>query len=208
MIKKQNSFRLVVYAVVVIFLFLGLVQITLQGRGMVFALEALGTLVLALLAFSGFVGYRSGWGERLFFLTFLLSVLNLLLLRSFTGSLYLVMLVLSLLGLALSLTRKRGKTKGTAGGESQEPHSVVFDSEKKQQTSEKAVSVQESPKEAKVDEKSVSFHPGKYVASTRGSVYHEAKCDWAKKVGKTNRLWFQSRKEATDKGYQAHSCVN
>ena len=52
-----------------------------------------------------------------------------------------------------------------------------------------------------------TFKPGKYVASKTGSVYHSAKCDWAKKVKKKNQVWLKDKKEAGKKGYKKHDCV-
>ena len=51
------------------------------------------------------------------------------------------------------------------------------------------------------------FTPGKYVASKRSNVYHEPKCEWAKKIQKDRRVWFVSREEALGKGYKKHGCV-
>ncbi|HLD00588.1 MAG TPA: hypothetical protein VJC39_02485 [Candidatus Nanoarchaeia archaeon] len=55
---------------------------------------------------------------------------------------------------------------------------------------------------------SVGKHsPGKYVASARSNIFHEPKCDWAKKIAKERRVWFKTKKEAWDKSFKAHSCV-
>ena len=51
------------------------------------------------------------------------------------------------------------------------------------------------------------FIPGKYEASKRSNVYHEPKCDWAKKIQKVRQVWFASREEALNKGYKKHDCV-
>jgi len=53
-----------------------------------------------------------------------------------------------------------------------------------------------------------NFEPGKYVASNRGVVYHSPKCDWAKKIGSDNRVWFDSEQEAKKKGLKKHSCLD
>ncbi len=62
--------------------------------------------------------------------------------------------------------------------------------------------VEEKPKEVTKE-----FKPGKYVASKSGSKYHAPKCDWAKKIKKSNQVWFDDEKEAKKKGYKADSCV-
>ncbi len=208
--SQPSTLKLTAYAVLFVLLFVGLLEITFQSSGRLFVLEGLGTLGLSFLVFVGAVHYRKGWGERLFFVTFLLIIANLLLLRSFTNSLYVVMLLCALIGFILSVPCKR-RCKVKTGSSDQEPHSVVFDApvEKKATSEVKVEPKAEKSAKKDVEEKAaVSFNPGKYMASTRGNVYHEAKCDWAKKVSKTHRLWFQTRKEAEDKGYKAHGCVN
>ncbi len=214
--SQPSTLKLTAYAVLFVLLFVGLLEITFQSSGRLFLLEALGTLGLALFVFVGAVHYRKGWGENLFFVAFLLIIANLFLLRSFTNSLYVVMLLCALIGFILSIPRKhccKAKTKTCSSD--QEPHSVVFDTPVEKKTVNQATSevkselkAEKSSKKETEEKAAVSFSPGKYMASTRGNVYHEAKCDWAKKVGKTNRLWFQSKKEAEDKGYKSHSCVN
>ncbi len=212
--SQPSTLKLTVYAVLFVLLFVGLLEITFQSSGRLFALEAVGTLGLALFVFVGAVHYRKGWGQNLFFVTFLLVIANLLLLRSFTNSLYVVMLLCALIGFILSIPRKHCRKAKTCSSD-QEPHSVVFDTPVDKKTVSQAASevktevkTEKSSKKEAEEKAAVSFSPGKYMASTRGNVYHEAKCDWAKKVGKTNRLWFQSKKEAEDKGYKAHGCVN
>lgn len=54
----------------------------------------------------------------------------------------------------------------------------------------------------------VAFKPGKYVASQRSNIYHEPKCDWAKKIRSSRRVWFASKEDAWEKGYKSHDCVN
>ena len=49
--------------------------------------------------------------------------------------------------------------------------------------------------------------PGKYVASNMSNVYHEPKCEWAKRIAKNRRVWFKDKREATNKKYRKHACV-
>jgi len=64
-------------------------------------------------------------------------------------------------------------------------------------------------KEAKVSEKKIekSFKPGKYIASITGTKFHSPKCDWAKKVKKSNAVWFDNKEDALKAGYKADDCV-
>jgi hypothetical protein len=82
-----------------------------------------------------------------------------------------------------------------------------FDYEKKEE--DKAVEEIKSSKDIKVKPSSIEkkFKPGKYIASTRGNRYHTSKCDWAKKIKKTNIIWFEDKEEAEKKGYTADSCI-
>ena len=111
--------------------------------------------------------------------------------------------------------------------QSSEPHSEVFDlpktsilktevkpepkAEPIEQKVERAAATSRS---AVVTSKSVSsnpaafYSPGKLVASKASNIYHEPKCDWAKKIVKHRRVWFNSKEEAWEKGYRAHSCIN
>ena len=60
---------------------------------------------------------------------------------------------------------------------------------------------------AKKTEVKKSFKPGKYIASKTGSKFHAPKCDWAKKVKKSNAVWFNSQEDAKKAGYKADDCV-
>jgi len=51
------------------------------------------------------------------------------------------------------------------------------------------------------------FKPGKYIASKTGTKYHAPKCDWAKKIKKSNAVWFNSKEEAKKAGYKKDDCV-
>ena len=77
-----------------------------------------------------------------------------------------------------------------------QPHSVVFDK----------APAEEMKKEKKVSKSAATFSPGKYVASARSNLYHEPKCEWAKKIKKDRRLWFTEKEEAWQKGFKAHNC--
>ncbi len=229
MAAKHPALKLITYGLLFALLFFGLLQITLQLRGKVFVLEAFGTVLLALLVLAGGLNFHRSSGEKIFFAVFLLIIANLLLLRAFTSSLYVAMLFFAFVGFVLSLLQRK-KTGKQERGEKQEqkernsnlerqsekqeePHSLVFET---QTAAESGTGDEKEDSDEKGNEKnknsasknSVSYEPGKYVCSSRGNVYHEAKCDWAKKVSKTHRLWFNSRKEAEDKGYKPHNCVN
>jgi len=64
----------------------------------------------------------------------------------------------------------------------------------------------EAPGEAE-NEVTKEFKPGKYVASKTGSKYHIPKCDWAKRIKKSNQVWLDTEAEAKKKGYKKDTCV-
>ncbi len=52
-----------------------------------------------------------------------------------------------------------------------------------------------------------TFTPGKFVASKKANKFHAAKCDWAKRIDKSNQVWFNSREEAEAQGLEADKCI-
>ncbi len=86
-----------------------------------------------------------------------------------------------------------------------EPHSEVYDPVEPVETP--VVEVTEKKTVEKKAVKKAVHSPGKYVASTGGNVYHEPKCDWAKRIVKKRMLWFKDKRAANRKGYRGHSCV-
>lgn len=49
--------------------------------------------------------------------------------------------------------------------------------------------------------------PTYYVASKGGKTFHTMDCDWAKKIKEENKIMFNTKEEAKEKGYKPHSCV-
>jgi len=189
MAKKSFS-KFFVYLVLFLLLFLGMVRMVFSFSGKIVSLELGGLVFLILLTLIGFIGYKS-WGERVLFFVFLLSIVNLLLVWYFLGSLQLLLLFFSLVGFLMALPKRKESSSDfyDDGLDDGEPKSEVFEEE------QKVVS-------------EVEYSPGKYVASKRGKVYHEPKCEWAKKISEGSRVWFKDKKEAKKEGYDAHSCVN
>tara|TARA_B100000315_G_C14374908_1_gene494720 strand:+ start:139 stop:642 length:504 start_codon:yes stop_codon:yes gene_type:complete len=65
----------------------------------------------------------------------------------------------------------------------------------------------ESVKSSKTASTKKTFTPGKFIASKTGVKYHAPKCDWAKKIKKSNAVWFSSKEEAKKAGYKKDTCV-
>ncbi len=193
--KTVRKLTLIAYGILVALLLLGLLQVISKAKNTFLLLESLGFVVLLALSLAGFIGYTRRWGQPVLFLVFLFYLLNLVLIWYFKDTLYLTLLVLAVVGFVLSLLPPARKPALPAAPE--ELHSMVFDEPVKKE--EKATTTERKAE--------VKFSPGKYVASRNSNVYHEPKCDWAKKITKDRQVWFAEKKEALDKGYRKHSCV-
>ena len=192
--EEKSRFKLIVYAILSVILFFGLISMVMLSSGKTFYLELVGLLSLLLLSLIGFVGYAKSWGERVLFFVFLFYLLNLVLVWYFIGPLYLILLLLAVIGMLMSFPKKPEKVYKATPIEDPEPHSEVFD-----------VPVEEVKV---VEKKTAAKHsPGKLVASKNSNIYHLPKCEWAKKIKRHRRLWFKSKEEAWEKGYRAHNCV-
>ena len=178
----MDKAKLTLYSGLFLILSVGLIFIIGTLTGKIFYLELLGLLFLLVLIIIGYASYAR-WGERVFFLIFFFYLANIVLLWYYLGQIYLVLLFLSFIGFFMALPQKKVLIKKPV-----EPYSQVFE-----------------PKEPA--KSTVSFTPGKYVASKMGNTYHEPKCEWAKKIAKSRRVWFTSKDEAWEKKYKAHSCV-
>jgi hypothetical protein len=47
---------------------------------------------------------------------------------------------------------------------------------------------------------------GMFVASKNSKIYHRSDCKYVNSIKEENKIWFQSAKEAEDRGYAAHNC--
>lgn len=202
----ESKGKLFVYGLITIVLFFGFIKIFIEGSGSFFYLEALGFIVLAFLSFLGFIGYKSGWGEKLFFTVFFLYLVNLLLVWYFNNQLWLTLVLISLIGFLLSIPKKKKSRQREVSSPNpavevyeQDPHSQVFDP-----VDEEPVKKEVAVKTVK---KTTKHSPGKFVASSNSNIYHVPKCEWAKKIKKERQLWFKEKTDAWEKGYKAHNCV-
>lgn len=201
MSNKPGS-KLAIYGLIILILLIGMVKIISNSSGLFFRLELLGLLFLLLLSVIGIMAY-STWGENVLLLVFLFYLGNLALIWYYRGSLFFVLIFFTVIGILLCIPKRIFHSEGEQTDE--EPHSVVFDEPQKEQLSPPP----ESPRLAKSTSKSAkSTHsPGKYVASKSSNVYHQPKCDWAKKIFRNRRVWFKNKEEAWEKGYKAHACA-
>jgi hypothetical protein len=192
MSQGKSGAKLLIYGIVLFVLLFNLIKLFITGTSLFFRLELFGLLFLVALTFIGFLAYHS-WGEHLFFFIFLLYLSNLALIWSSGRAFHLLPALVAVFGLILSVPRKSKavdipveKPKVQVIDIEPLDHSVVLD---------------------KTVDKKVTHSPGKYVASKRSNIYHEPKCDWAKKIKVERRVWFELKEDAWEKGLKAHQCV-
>ncbi len=192
--------------------------VVIKNNILMFALPVL--VVLLLLSTIGLATYKKG-GDRLLFTAFLLHTLNVLVLWFLYDSFYIVLLLVSLLGLLISRPNCSRKVKvcddctceSMAPTVSTPPPQKVVDGKvveaavEAKERAEPKEHAGKTPSNTSTQSVKATFTPGKYVASKRSNVYHEPRCDWAKKIKKDRRVWFVSREEALNKGYKKHDCV-
>jgi predicted membrane protein len=53
-----------------------------------------------------------------------------------------------------------------------------------------------------------SYHPGKFISTTKSKLYHKPGCAATKRFNAENEVWFKDKKEAKQRGYRPHSCVD
>ena len=206
----KSKFNLLIYAVLIGLLLFGLIRLMLGFGGNYFRLELIGFMFLLLLSLVGFISYTRAWGERVLFFVFWFYLVNEVLIWYVSGIVSWILLFLSVAGFLMSIPKKEEKSyvvHAPKKEEAVEAHSQVFDSKAESSSEFKEGSSKNADGNEAVETKSVKHVPGKYVASKQSNVYHEPKCDWAKKIKKNRQVWFESKEDAWEKGYKSHSCV-
>ncbi len=191
---------LLLYGLLLLLLFLGLIKVFINGSRTFLLLELLGLLVLVLLSLLGFIGGHS-WGKRVFMIVFLLYLLNLILIWLVKGRLYIVLLLLAAIGFAVSAFWERRRVEWpspAAAGEQERLANRASEPVKRELST--------TPGQARAAF-TKTFSPGKFVASSQSNQFHAPACDWAKKIQKQRQVWFQSAAEAFEQGYRQHSCL-
>lgn len=204
MIEKKTKSELVLYSIVFFILFLGLISIFANTGNPFFHLEVLGLIILLVLSIVGFVVYREPWGERVFLIAFVLYIANLLLIWYFYNTLYLLLLFIAVMGIVMSIPKPSFPTSKKSSSLPPVTHSIILDEPIKPKTKTPEM---EKPSTDKTTSRKTQYLPGKYLASSRSNVYHQAACDWADNINKKNQVWFDSKEDAWEKGYKAHECV-
>ncbi|MBT6774455.1 hypothetical protein HOA91_03725, partial [Candidatus Woesearchaeota archaeon] len=202
MAEEKGFGKLIVYAIILVLLFFGMIRIFINSAGNFFNLELLGFLFLLLLALIGFIGYVKVWGERVLFFVFLFYLVNLVLVWRYTDGISFLLLFLALIGFLIAVPKKVCSScepesevvPQFVSEASEEPHSEVFDVSEVEVEEEPVVKV---TKKVAAKKPAVKHSPGKYVASNMSNVYHEPKCEWAKRIKSDRLIWFKDKREAT-----------
>lgn len=177
----SGQFKLIVYGVLLVLLFLGLIRIIALSINKTFTLELMGLVFLLLLSLVGFFGYSDRWGERVFFLVFVFYLGNLALLWFFKDRLYGTLVLLGIIGFLASWPKKEEPEM--------KPQSEV---PVKTATTTAAMA---TPRKRR----------GAYVGSLNGNVYHHRSCEWVNNI--KEKVWFKSKQDARKKKYKKHKCV-
>lgn len=201
--RQSVSFFAMIF--ILLFAVVGFILVVFDLRGVAFVFM-LGLLLafMFLLAFGMFLAYqnkRKSWGIiGAVLMLMILNVFVIFLLTRRFGISYLVSLVFSAFGLVVSLANVISSREPRAEP-AVEDHGKYYNAYSGKEEPLKAV---KSEAAATVEK---TFTPGKYVASRKANKFHSAKCDWAARISKENRVWFNSREEAQSKGFEADKCV-
>lgn len=195
---------LVILSFFLAMLLLALIKIIIPQTGISLYLELFGLIFLMFLAALAYLGFPEKWSRLLFATVFILYAVNLLVMWIFKDTLYVVLLVTSLIGVLLSLMPAHHPQKSHHSA--QPDHSIMYSA-----TGESAA--QKVAQLSQDDNSSPStlnttHSPGKYVASVKGKFFHEPKSEWAQKISRKNRVWFHSKSQAQAAGYKPHKSVS
>jgi len=187
---------------ILLFAVISFILVVFDLHRFAFVLE-LGMLLVLLffLAFAVFAMYNNKkWGWTLTGAVLLVLLLNTFFVYMLTKTFdtaYATATVFSIAGLALAVFSLRGSGLRAIRIEGEKPQDYYPYIDKMEPESE--------AKEPNIEK---TFTPGKFVASKKASKFHAAKCDWAKRIGKSNQVWFNSREEAESKGFEADTCIS
>jgi hypothetical protein len=167
--------------------FLGLINMIFNLHGIIFIFEFIVLLGLLLAGFITAIGitHNMRWAWVLLMLFFGFVLLDMLFIKAITTAeiVYFKHLIfIAVAGFFISLF-------------SIKKEEVIGDNEKKVVKAGKTITAKKT------------FTPGKFIASKTGVKYHAPKCDWAKKIKKSNAVWFDSKEAAKKAGYKKDACV-
>lgn len=205
---------------ILLFAVIGFIFVVFDLKGIAFVFEL--TLLLAFmffLAFGMFLVYsdkRASWGILAAVLVLLLFDVSIIFLitKNF-GWDYIITTIFALAGFVVALinilTASAKEPKVESHYDKKQYYYPL--SEKKEAKEELKEAIKEEVKEEvkselkKEQKVSAIYTPGKFVASKKAGTFHVAKCDWAARISRQNRVWFDSKEDALARGLKPDKCV-
>ena len=185
---------------VLLFALVGFILVIFELHRFAFVLE-LGILLifLSIFAFAVFVIYKSRkWGWTALSAALMRLMLNIFFIYALTREFetaHATVLFFSLIGIVIAVINLRVT-----------PQKAITEVHDKAKDYYPYIDKIE-PEEQKTPSVEKTFTPGKFIASKKANKFHTAKCDWAKRIGRENQLWFDSEEEAKAQGFQADACI-
>ncbi|MDP3764914.1 MAG: hypothetical protein Q8R04_00220 [Nanoarchaeota archaeon] len=189
---------------ILLFVLISFIIIVFDLHRFAFVFELMLLMIfIFLIAFAMFVIYhKKKWGWTIIGATLVLLLLNtffVLLLTKTLETAEITTIFFSVVGLAITLLNLRESSKQSDDTEIEEHYEKAKDYYPYIDKME--------PEEIKEPNIEKTFTPGKFIASKKANKFHIAKCDWAKRISKSNQLWFNSEQEAKAHGFEADQCV-
>jgi predicted membrane protein len=181
--KNKSSFLAVNFILLVGLI--GLILLIFDLNGTVLFAHLIFFVLLIILSFISISGiyYNMKWGwliMTLLFAMILVDELFIYLLYKLFGTVFLISILSSIVGLIVSLVNIKYRPQ----------------TEKTQLESVESIEKVEKPSQ-KSD----------YIAGKTGKSYHLPDCRFAKNIDKSNQVWLSDKESANSKGYKPHSCV-
>lgn len=201
---KEPKLGFFIINLILLFVVIGFILIVFDLNRVAFVIElALLLIAMLLLGFAIVAIYhnkRGGWtaiAAVLFVL--LLDIAFILLLTGTFETWHLATGFFTVIGLIVALINLRES--------SEEPDEEV-EEYNKEKNYYPYIDKMEPEIEAKAEQKlEKTFTPGRFVASKKANKFHAPKCDWAKRIVKSNQIWFNSKQEAEAQGLEADRCI-
>lgn len=201
--KPSISFFAMIF--ILLFVAISLILIVFDMHRLVFVFElGVSVVFMFFMIFAMFAVYHGkNWGWTIIVASIVLLLADLFFVFFLTGTfdtIHIAISSFSAVGLILALLNLRGTAQETGGSEA-ENHGKAKDYYPYIDKME--------PEGLKAEEPSIekTFTPGKFIASKKAGKFHSPKCDWAKKISKSNQIWFDSREAAEAQGLEADQCV-
>jgi len=196
----RNKFTVFAMYIALLVTFLGLISMVFDLHRFAFYLEfliLLGLLLVGIIAAIG-ISHNMRWAWMLLALFFGFVFLDMLFINVITAAEtthFLHLIVVSVAGFFISLfSIEKEKIEASKDARTTSGARTQF-------------GISQGDTHSVGEAVTKTFTPGKYIASKTGTKFHSPKCDWGKKVKKSNAVWFDTKEEAKKAGYKADDCI-